>query len=77
MYLGSILKRNTIRTCIICKRRLTKATGGRDKPPWKLLFFGTDSFSLEHVKALKYNMETGKEIVQNLEVVIPSSKVCK
>ncbi|KAM8972320.1 methionyl-tRNA formyltransferase, mitochondrial [Pelodytes ibericus] len=48
---------------------------GRRKPPWNVLFFGTDEFALESLKGLnKSRSEKLKPVVGRLEVVtLPSS----
>lgn len=46
-------------------------------PPWKILFFGSDDFSLETLKILKNNMESsGNRCVQSIEVACKSTP-CK
>lgn len=47
---------------------------GRTRPPWNVMFFGTDEFALECLKSLnKYRSKTQEEVVGRLEVVsLPS-----
>eukprot|EP00069_Balaena_mysticetus_P020360 bmy_12712T0 len=46
----------------------------REKPPWRVLFFGTDQFARETLRALHAARENkGEELIENLEVVtVPS-----
>nr|XP_020839184.1 methionyl-tRNA formyltransferase, mitochondrial isoform X2 [Phascolarctos cinereus] len=46
----------------------------RERPPWRVLFFGTDDFAREALRALSAARENkGDQIVENLEVVtVPS-----
>ncbi|XP_007166072.2 methionyl-tRNA formyltransferase, mitochondrial isoform X2 [Balaenoptera acutorostrata] len=46
----------------------------REKPPWRVLFFGTDQFARETLRALHAARENkGEELIDNLEVVtVPS-----
>lgn len=39
------------------------------KPPWKLLFFGTDTFSVESLRVLSSNRSSSDSLLQCLEVV--------
>ncbi|XP_078800935.1 CUGBP Elav-like family member 1 isoform X4 [Oryzias latipes] len=38
-------------------------------PPWRLLFFGTDQFAVESLRALTCSRSSGAGVVQSLEVV--------
>lgn len=40
-----------------------------DKPPWKVLFFGTDHFALESLKLLSSSRTSADPLVETLEVV--------
>ncbi|XP_062947580.1 LOW QUALITY PROTEIN: methionyl-tRNA formyltransferase, mitochondrial [Cynocephalus volans] len=46
----------------------------REKPPWRVLFFGTDQFALEALRALHTSRENKEEeLIEKLEVVtVPS-----
>lgn len=47
----------------------------RTEPPWRIVFFGTDNFSLPHLQALNENRLGGvQKVVSHLEVVTPSLK---
>lgn len=39
------------------------------KPPWKLLFFGTDNFALESLKVLSSTRSSAEPLLRSLEVV--------
>ncbi|XP_065156229.1 methionyl-tRNA formyltransferase, mitochondrial isoform X2 [Atheta coriaria] len=44
------------------------------KPPWDVLFFGTDNFSLESLKTLhKSSLEKTSQVIRKLEVVTTSN----
>ncbi|XP_003462097.5 LOW QUALITY PROTEIN: methionyl-tRNA formyltransferase, mitochondrial [Cavia porcellus] len=51
-----------------------KDARGRDKPPWRVLFFGTDQFAREALRALHAARENREEkLIEKLEVVtVPS-----
>ncbi|EHA98483.1 Methionyl-tRNA formyltransferase, mitochondrial [Heterocephalus glaber] len=51
-----------------------KDARGRDKPPWRVLFFGTDQFAREALSALHAARENEEErLIEKLEVVtVPS-----
>ncbi|XP_013374416.1 PREDICTED: LOW QUALITY PROTEIN: methionyl-tRNA formyltransferase, mitochondrial [Chinchilla lanigera] len=51
-----------------------KDARGRDKPPWRVLFFGTDQFAREALRALHAARENKEEkLIEKLEVVtVPS-----
>lgn len=51
-----------------------KDAQGRDKPPWRVLFFGTDQFAREALRALHTARENKEEkLIEKLEVVtVPS-----
>nr|XP_045016542.1 methionyl-tRNA formyltransferase, mitochondrial [Jaculus jaculus] len=45
----------------------------RQKPPWRVLFFGTDRFAREALRALQAARESEGELIEKLEVVtVPS-----
>ncbi|XP_071502417.1 methionyl-tRNA formyltransferase, mitochondrial-like [Diadema antillarum] len=44
--------------------------------PWKVMFFGTDQFSLPHLEALEGSRKSGS-LIDRLEVVVPESKFIK
>lgn len=44
------------------------------KPPWKILFFGTDRFAVQPLKALIENKRTSGSIVKLLDVVCPPER---
>ncbi|KAM8780801.1 methionyl-tRNA formyltransferase, mitochondrial isoform 1-T1 [Rhynchonycteris naso] len=45
----------------------------RKKPPWRVLFFGTDQFAREALRALHAARENKEELIEKLEVVtVPS-----
>ncbi|ESN94616.1 hypothetical protein HELRODRAFT_68612 [Helobdella robusta] len=47
------------------------------EPPWRVCFFGTDEFALEHLKKLHENQVAGDvKLVKSLDVVIPKSGKC-
>ncbi|XP_074090502.1 methionyl-tRNA formyltransferase, mitochondrial [Macrotis lagotis] len=50
------------------------AARARERPPWRVLFFGTDDFAREALRALSQARENqGDQLVENLEVVtVPS-----
>ncbi|XP_030045625.1 methionyl-tRNA formyltransferase, mitochondrial isoform X2 [Microcaecilia unicolor] len=46
----------------------------RDKPPWRILFFGTDDFALESLRMLNECRRKSNELIEALEVVtLPSA----
>ncbi|XP_038669577.1 methionyl-tRNA formyltransferase, mitochondrial isoform X1 [Scyliorhinus canicula] len=51
---------------------------GRTEPPWRILFFGTDSFAERALRKLQLgsrSLETGKVLIEQLEVVtLPATK---
>ncbi|XP_015282633.1 PREDICTED: methionyl-tRNA formyltransferase, mitochondrial-like [Gekko japonicus] len=50
----------------------------REKPPWRVLFFGTDSFAAETLRALRAAREPGPDpLVDRLEVVTLPSQLPK
>ncbi|KAM7151528.1 LOW QUALITY PROTEIN: methionyl-tRNA formyltransferase, mitochondrial [Macrochelys suwanniensis] len=55
-------------------RGLAELGGPRGKPPWRVLFFGTDDFAAESLRALEAAREPGEEpLIDRLEVVtLPS-----
>ncbi|KAM9317542.1 methionyl-tRNA formyltransferase, mitochondrial isoform 2-T2 [Pholidichthys leucotaenia] len=53
--------------------RLLSSSAAR--PPWRLLFFGTDQFAVESLKLLSVSRSSGDGVVENLEVVTHSSDV--
>ncbi|XP_060116161.1 methionyl-tRNA formyltransferase, mitochondrial [Heteronotia binoei] len=61
--------------------RATVAAGEaqrREKPPWRVLFFGTDSFAAETLRALRAAREPGLDpLVDRLEVVTLPSQLPK
>lgn len=64
-----------------CRRCFSRFVDGftsyrtKPKPPWNVLFFGTDEYALTHLKALNANRIGGiQKLVDRLEVVVPNSK---
>ncbi|XP_029420852.1 LOW QUALITY PROTEIN: methionyl-tRNA formyltransferase, mitochondrial [Nannospalax galili] len=50
-----------------------RAARVREKPPWRVLFFGTDHFAQEALRALHTAREKEEELIEKLEVVtVPS-----
>ncbi|XP_040271715.1 methionyl-tRNA formyltransferase, mitochondrial isoform X1 [Bufo bufo] len=50
--------------------RLSVSDGcSRTRPPWKVMFFGTDEFALECLKSLNKQRKAQEEVVGKLEVV--------
>lgn len=47
---------------------------GTCKPPWKILFFGTDRFSVQPLKALFENKRASGSIVELIDVVCPPER---
>lgn len=51
--------------------RALSLSHGSCKPPWKILFFGTDRFAVHSLKALHENQRTSGRIVELIDVVCP------
>ncbi|KAI4459060.1 methionyl-trna formyltransferase [Holotrichia oblita] len=59
-----------IKTILVCYRNIRHYSKSINKlkPPWKILFFGTDNFSLSSLQALNYRYKQNN-IISKLEVV--------
>ncbi|OWF49625.1 methionyl-tRNA formyltransferase, mitochondrial-like [Mizuhopecten yessoensis] len=61
----------------VCYSNTKEFTNVRMCPPWRVLFFGSDTFSLVALKALNENMlqtESESKVVESLEVVCPAAR---
>lgn len=68
--------RQKISTCSSCYKN-SAGYQIKKNPPWNILFFGSDEFSLETLKKLKENMESsGNRCVKSIEVACKASP-CK
>ncbi|KAL9985929.1 hypothetical protein ACROYT_G008383 [Oculina patagonica] len=54
--------------------RSLSTANGTCKPPWKILFFGTDRFAVHPLKALNENKRTSGSIVKLIDVVCPPER---
>ncbi|XP_060071351.1 methionyl-tRNA formyltransferase, mitochondrial-like [Ylistrum balloti] len=70
-----ILQTSSFSTSVCCAN-IKEFSNVRMQPPWRVLFFGSDRFSLPALKALHENMlqtESEFKVVENLEVVCTAS----
>lgn len=49
-------------------------THGSCRPPWKILFFGTDRFAVHPLKALHENQRSSGSFVKRIDVVCPPDR---
>ncbi|KAF4522726.1 hypothetical protein B566_EDAN010933 [Ephemera danica] len=86
MEVNSVMNAGEMRECRSLFRHLVKlryhktnqahfSTGIKDnlKPPWKILFFGTDDFAMESLKMLYSEMKS-RRLVQELSIICAQSK---
>ncbi|XP_026863122.2 methionyl-tRNA formyltransferase, mitochondrial [Electrophorus electricus] len=73
---GLCRKRIKFATCSNISKSLVTRTRCSSKPPWRVLFFGSDDFAVESLKQLYASREDrGDAVVDSLEVVTLSSNV--
>ncbi|XP_074863228.1 methionyl-tRNA formyltransferase, mitochondrial isoform X2 [Carettochelys insculpta] len=72
---GRLLRAWREGAAVAAARGLAELAAPRGKPPWRVLFFGTDDFAVESLRALEATREPREEppLVDRLEVVtLPS-----
>ncbi|XP_033902085.3 methionyl-tRNA formyltransferase, mitochondrial-like isoform X1 [Acipenser ruthenus] len=63
-------KRTHDSPCSFASNSAVNGNGLRERPPWRILFFGTDEFAVESLKALTLSRDSSpKTAVDTLEVV--------
>ncbi|XP_008281646.1 methionyl-tRNA formyltransferase, mitochondrial [Stegastes partitus] len=68
--------RTRCRTRVVVNlQRFSTSLASSPRPPWRVLFLGTDQFAVESLKLLTSNRSSSKKIVENLEVVTLSDDV--
>uniref|UniRef100_A0A3Q1BGS0 Methionyl-tRNA formyltransferase, mitochondrial n=1 Tax=Amphiprion ocellaris TaxID=80972 RepID=A0A3Q1BGS0_AMPOC len=57
------------------RQRICRFLSSSSRPPWRLMFFGSDQFAVESLKLLTSDRNSNERMVENLEVVTLSNDV--